>query len=1221
MEASAIAISSDSSDESVGSPPSRVILFGESYVIPLLLVVDPETSLLLLLFHVQSWVETILLLYTGIDPYVSTVARWRSRVTARPLSLYEFPIAAVVASLGIRRRPTILIRPMEAIPFGTTSESSLRDSSERPLHSSSRSAGPSRKRCRSPIDYVPSSTPLMGSLAPTRVDSFPPRIGDGDDVIDQLREEIVDASREDSSYSSSTRDDIVRSFEDMPIDLDDVVRDFYHHMSEVRIDRIVGIKTVQRRLEADQLIAKGQRVSMIERIDSLRLENLKVCRDRDDTRGRLRRTMTITLSDMTSEAIEKLVNRRVEEALAAHEATRLYEFKCSTLNFKGYEGVVGLIRWFEKMETMFHISNCLEKSQVKECRFRKWKLKCELNRGRTMILDCYIRDFKSLTLMCTKWSPREDRVEKFFGGFPVNIQGIEQRLNNNYRNNHGQQPPHKRQNTRGQNVTRAYMAGNNEKNGYEGTLPLCNKCKLHHEGQCTAKCRNCKRIGHLARDCRSVVIKDCPKVKNQNSGNKARVPDARGKAYVLGGGDANVGSNNVTGTFLLNDHHAYMLFDSGADRSFVSNTFSTLLDIIPSALDISYAVELANGRTSKTNTVLRGCTLGLLGHPFNIDLMPIDLDSFEVIIGMDWLAKNHAVIVYDEKIVRIPYGNEILIVQGDKSDKENKSTLSIISCEKVQKYMEKGSQLFLAQVTVKENKDKSKEKRLEDVPTLRDFPKVFPEDLPGLPSIRQVEFQIDIVPGAALVFCQKKDGSFRMCIDYRELNKLTVKNRYPFLRIDDLFDQLQGSSVYSKINLRSGYHQLRVQDEDIPNTTFMTRYGHYEFQVMPFGLTNESRQSFMDLRTVAQEGRIVRQVLKVRLLAVEGAMLMPEGDQKELNMRQRTWLELLSDYDCELHYHPGKANVILNAQVEGRRGVLLSQVLDTSELDKMYQRFEDDILGHKMVMKQEIAKEIEHGEVDETYSLKESSVVSSMECQFQLFFDQDSKFTSHFWKSLNKALEGMGTTLPLIGSPNNSYHTSIKAAPFEALYGRKCRSPICWADVGDAQLTGLEIVRETTKKIIQIKHRLQVLRDRQRSYADKRRKLLEFQVGDKVMLKVSPWKGVILGTVAYRLELPDKLSRVHSTFHVSNLKKCLSDEPLAIPLDEIHVDDKLNFIEEPIEIMDREVKSLKQSRILIVKVCLNSRRGPKYTWEREDQMQKKYPHLFANPESASQAAS
>nr|GFB18692.1 putative reverse transcriptase domain-containing protein [Tanacetum cinerariifolium] len=243
-------------------------------------------------------------------------------------------------------------------------------------------------------------------------------------------------------------------------------------------------------------------------------------------------------------------------------------------------------------------------------------------------------------------------------------------------------------------------------------------------------------------------------------------------------------------------------------------------------------------------------------------------------------------------------------------------------------------------------------------------------------------------------------------------------------------------------------------------------------------------------------------------------------------------------------------------------------------------------------------------------------VVSRHGVPVLIISDRDERFTSHFWKSLNKALgtrldmstayhpetDGWDKHLSLVEfSYNNSYHTNVKAAPFEALYGRKCRSPICWAEVGDRQLTGPEIIHETTEKIVQIKSRIQAARDRQKSYAD----LNPRYIGPfKILAKV--------GTVAYRLELPEQLSKVHSTFHVSKLKKCMADEPLAIPLDEIQVDDKLNFIKEPVEIMDREVMRLKQSRIPIVKVRWNSKRGPEFIWEREDQMQKKYPHLFPN---------
>ncbi|GKA94705.1 putative reverse transcriptase domain-containing protein [Tanacetum coccineum] len=259
--------------------------------------------------------------------------------------------------------------------------------------------------------------------------------------------------------------------------------------------------------------------------------------------------------------------------------------------------------------------------------------------------------------------------------------------------------------------------------------------------------------------------------------------------------------------------------------------------------------------------------------------------------------------------------------------------------------------------------------------------------------------------------------------------------------------------------------------------------------------------------------------------------------------------------------------------------------------------------------------------------------------------DRDSHFTSNFWRSLQKALE---TNLDMITAyrpqtdgqserTNAGRYVAIKAAPYEALYERKCRSPVCWSEVGDSQLTGPELIRDTTEKIVQIKNRLLTARSRQKSYADRRLKPLEFEVGDMVLLKVSPWKGVVrfgkrgklspryigpfkivarVGPVAYTLELPKELKGIHSTFHVSNLKKCLAEGDVVVLMEEIQLDDKLHMIEEPVEIVDKEVKRLKQSRIPIVKVRWNSQRGPEFTWEREDQIKKKYPHLFTSKDKA-----
>ncbi|GJU67883.1 putative reverse transcriptase domain-containing protein [Tanacetum coccineum] len=507
------------------------------------------------------------------------------------------------------------------------------------------------------------------------------------------------------------------------------------------------------------------------------------------------------------------------QASIVREFTYTYFLKCQPMNFKGTKGVVGLTQWLEKMESVFHISNCTvacqtlkkmmtdkycPRGKIKRLETEMWNLKVK----GTNVMS-YNQRFQELVLMCDRMFPEEsDVVEKYVDGLPDVIHGSvkaskpktmqeaikfatelmdkkiltiiecqaenKRKFEDTSRNNQNQQQPFKRN-----NVERAYTVGPGENKQYGGSKPLCPKCNYHHDRPCAPKCTNCKRIGHLARDCKSQpattnnnqraqganqrvptcfdcgaqchLRSDCPKLKNGNQGNQAGNGNAVARAYVVGTARTNPNSNVVTGTFLLNNRYASILFDTGADRSFVSTTFSFLIDIIPTTLNYGYDVELADGRIIWVNTLIRGCTLNFLNHPFNIDLMPVEMGSFDVIIGMDWLAKYHAVIICDEKLFRVPFGSEILTFHGDGSNNGHESRLNIISCTKTQKYLLKECPIFLAHVTTKNAKDKSKEKRLEDVPIVQDIPKVFPKDLLGIPATRQVEFQIDLIPGAAPV--------------------------------------------------------------------------------------------------------------------------------------------------------------------------------------------------------------------------------------------------------------------------------------------------------------------------------------------------------------------------------------------------------------------------------------------------------------------------------------
>ncbi|GJS91888.1 putative reverse transcriptase domain-containing protein [Tanacetum coccineum] len=805
----------------------------------------------------------------------------------------------------------------------------------------------------------------------------------------------------------------------------------------------------------------------------------------------------------------------------------------------------------------------------------------------------------------------------------------------------------------------------------------------------------------------------CPKAGNQHN------EGARAIAYVVVE-NPQQNPNVVTGTFLLNDHYACILFDSGAEKSFVSSAFTPFIDIAPTALNTSYEVELADGKV----------------------------------------------------IVRIPLPNgEILEVQGERPEKDPGSLACI----------------------------KADERKLDDIRVVRDFPEVFPDDLSGLPPVREIEFRIDLIPGASpvvkspyrlapsemlelsnqlkelqekgfirpshspwgapVLFVKKKDGAMRMCIDYRELNKLTIKNRYPLPRIDDLFDQLQGACCFSKIDLRSGYHQLRVREEDIPKTAFRTRYGHFEFTVMPFGLTN-APAIFMDLmnrvckpyldkfvivfiddiliyskseeehevhlKTILdllkkeklyakfskcefwlQEvqflGHVVNcdgihvdpskvesvknwktpessteiheafRILKKKLcnapvLAIPdepddfvvycdaskqgfGSVLMQRGkviayasrqlkkheknytthdlelgavvfalkiwrhylygtksviytdhkslqyifDQKDLNMRQRRWIELLSDYECEIKYHPGKANV----QIALSRKERLAKTKRVSRIskpqaewledlerttlskrdgwaDKMYYDLRDLYWWHGM--KRGIAEYVSRCLT--CFKIKdEHQKPSGFLQQPEIPEWKWEKITMDFVTKLPKSSSGHDTIWVVVDRLTKSAHflpirEDYKTEKLAKIYTNEivARHGVPVSIISDRDGRFTSHLWQAFQKALGTRLDMSTAYHPQTDGQSERTiQTLE----DMLRACVMDFGGKCVGPVAYRPKLPQELSCVHDTFHVSNLKKCLAEPDVQVPLDEIEIDENLRFVEEPFEIVERDVKKLK----------------------------------------------
>ncbi|GJR45686.1 putative reverse transcriptase domain-containing protein [Tanacetum coccineum] len=912
-------------------------------------------------------------------------------------------------------------------------------------------------------------------------------------------------------------------------------------------------------------------------------------------------TATLAARDAKTNGVDRQNSgtgaRRNERA--THKCTYPDFMKCQPLNFKGTEGVVELTQWIEKMETVFRISNCSVENQIKfsTCtllgnaltlwnshvrtvgndiayaitwtelkkkitdrycpRTEIKKLEVELWELKVQGTDVigYNQHFQELALLCGRMFPEEsDKIEKYVSGLPDMI---------------------------------------------HGSVVASKPKKMQDATEMAIEVMD-KRIHTFAdRQTENKRKQDNNQQPQQQHQNKRQ---NTGRAYAAGPVEKRQYGGSKPLFSKCNYHHD----GPCAPKCHKCNKVGHF------ARDSQGYFKRECLKLKNNNN--RGNQVG----------------------GGNAPAKYQAIIMCVEKIVRIPWGNETLIVHGDGRNRGHEAHLHNISYTKTQEYMLKGCLVFLANINTKETEDKSKKKRHEDIPIVRDFPNVFPKDLSSLPPTQQNKQEHEEHLKLILELLNKEElyAKFSKCefwipkvqflghvidsqgihVDPAKIESIkdwaspkspTEIRQFLGLAGPPILALPEGSKdfiVYCDASIK-GLGVVLMQKEKV------IAYASRQLKINEKNYTTHD----LELGAVVFSLKLWRHYLYRTkcMVFTDHKSLQHILNQKELNMRQCHWLELLSNYDCKIRYHPGKANVVADALSRKERepplrvralvmiiGLNLpKQILDAQTEARKPENIKNEDVGGMLVENSKDPKKLR------TEKLEPRA-------------DGTLCLNGRSW------LTCYGDLRTVIMHESHKSKYSIHPGS-EKMYQDKKK--LYWWPNMKANITTYVSKCLTCAK---------VKAEHQRPSG--------LLVGDKVMLKVSPWKGVVrfgkhgklnpryvgpfkvlekVGSVAYKLELPQELSRVHNTFHVSNLKKYYADEPLVVPLDGLHFDDKLQFVEEHVEIMDCEVKWLRRSLVPIFKVRWNSRRGPDFMWERKDQFRKKYPHLFIKTAPSSSAAS